>query len=178
MHRTLLLVVVFLIPLVVAGQPIATISTSAPLVINGVSVPVAGIPTWPLAAGDEIVTGSSPASITFHDGSVVTVSKDSKAKVGKSSVDLLTGTAAYKLGSAKGLDLRASGRPIDVKAQPEGVVSVEGHGNVVVRGKGAQDQNAMGKYKKPKPRSGHEKDDDDDDDVKPPKDIKGPNKAR
>jgi len=166
MHRWILAVVALVIPVAAAAQQFATVSGSAGLTVNGVSVPTAGIPRWPVSAGDEIATGTDSASILFQDGSRITLGRNTRARLSTHSpvgIDLLAGTANYKFVSPANSEVNAFGRPVDLHSLSEGVVAIEGADQVTVRprGRGENADNASAlKNKKPKPRSGHDKDDD------------------
>ena len=54
-----------------AASPLGSASDTQPFRLNGPTVPRAGGPSWPIAAGDVIVTHSAPATIVFPDGSRV-----------------------------------------------------------------------------------------------------------
>jgi FecR-like protein len=64
-----------------AASPVGTISSSSPFLLRGASVPVAGVPSWPVAAGDEFATDVGPATLNLRDGSRVTLGKNSRAKL-------------------------------------------------------------------------------------------------
>jgi hypothetical protein len=90
-----------LAPLGLAAGPIATVSSSQSFNLSGHAVTAAGITSWPLVAGDDLATGGSPAVLYFHDGSSVTLSAGSTAKLGGSAREpklmLTSGTFDYKL---------------------------------------------------------------------------------
>jgi len=65
----------------IAAPPVASITSSSNFELSGSNVVVAGVPSWPLVAGDTIVAGTSAARIRFMDGSVVTLGPKSKASV-------------------------------------------------------------------------------------------------
>jgi hypothetical protein len=166
MQRSLLLVTALLVPLVVAAQPAATVFTSGPLKINGVQMANAGIPSFPLAAGDEIATTANQAIIVFPDGSRITMGKGARAKLsteGPRGIDLLAGTAVYKSTSLSTFGMRAFGRPVNLQSLSEGVVSITGPDKVAVRAKVPGDDADISKMKhnKPKPRSNHGKHDEE-----------------
>lgn len=56
-----------------AEPPPATITSAQPFRLSGATVPVAGVPHWPLLRGDEVVLGDSPGEVIFRDGSRVFV---------------------------------------------------------------------------------------------------------
>jgi hypothetical protein len=63
-------------------------------------VTVCGITSWPVVAGDDLATAKSPATLYFQDGSSVTLSAGSSAKLSGSSREpklvLTSGTFDYK----------------------------------------------------------------------------------
>ena len=64
-----------------AASPVASVTSEAPFRLRGAVVPVAGVPSWPLLAGDEIATDGSAAAIRFSDGSSVTLRQNSTARL-------------------------------------------------------------------------------------------------
>ena len=54
-----------------AVQPIASITSASPFELRGHIVNVDGVPTWPIAAGDDIAISKDSASLQFRDGSRV-----------------------------------------------------------------------------------------------------------
>ncbi|HEY1945391.1 MAG TPA: hypothetical protein VGG97_00175 [Bryobacteraceae bacterium] len=84
-----------------AAGPIATVSSSQSFNLSGHAVTVAGITSWPVVAGDALATAKSPATLYFHDGSSVTLSAGSSAKLGGSAREpklmLTSGRFDYKL---------------------------------------------------------------------------------
>src|SRR5581483_10602517 len=79
-----------------AAVPAARVSSGEPFMLRGAVVPVAGVPSWPLLAGDSIGTEGASASIRFADGSVVTLAERSNAQLeevnGKVALRLLGGS--------------------------------------------------------------------------------------
>lgn len=63
-----------------ASQPVASVSGSGPFSINGASL-AAGIPSWPVMAGDQIASGSTPVEITLPDGTQLDLSPQSKVTI-------------------------------------------------------------------------------------------------
>lgn len=96
-----------------AAAPIANVSGTEPFKVSGVSVPVSGVSSWPVIAGDELQIGNAPVVLTFKDGSRVTLGKNSRATVeGKSknaALRLLDGAMAFTLinGSSVRLDRKS-----------------------------------------------------------------------
>ena len=93
------------------GTPVATVSSSQPFTMSGATVNPAGVPSWPVMAGAEIVAGSAPVTVTFPDGSRISLAPGSKARVelqnGKPVLRLMEGEAAYDLRSADSVILLA-----------------------------------------------------------------------
>jgi hypothetical protein len=112
-----------LVSLGFAVAPIGAISGDAPFQLRGSMVPVAGVPSWPVVAGDEIATDAGSATLRLHDGSVVTLAKRSQAKIeqenGQMVLRLKSGTMEYNV--AKGSTLHIINRTSPVPVQP-GVV--------------------------------------------------------
>jgi len=78
------LLLCFLTVVLSAAGPEATVSSPEPFRLRGVVVPVAGVPSWPLLAGDEIATDRAPATIRFADGSSVVLQQNSAARIERS----------------------------------------------------------------------------------------------
>lgn len=90
----------FLVALQCFGaSPVATISSTQPLVISGVTVPANRVISWPVSIHDEITTQSAPAMLRFNDGTVVTLQRNSRLRLeqGKAGVELkmMDGSAIY-----------------------------------------------------------------------------------
>lgn len=87
--------------LMFGADTVAYVSSPQPFLLDGVSVPTAGVGSWPLVVGDEITTDRSSAVVRFTDGSRVTVAAQSKARVEKDgkhlSLCFLKGSGAYFL---------------------------------------------------------------------------------
>jgi len=79
-----------------AAGPIARVSSALPFQLRGALVPVAGVSSWPVLAGDSIATGDAAATIHFLDGTSVVLAQHSTARVeelnGRNTVRLLGGT--------------------------------------------------------------------------------------
>jgi hypothetical protein len=113
-----------------AERPVATITSSEAFELSGVRVPVAGVPQWPLVSGDEVVTGSAPALVSFADGSRVTMNARSRVKLqasGKETVlRLLKGDMAYKVAKNSPVKLAALSKDTLLDSSGEGVLSTDG----------------------------------------------------
>jgi hypothetical protein len=83
-----------------ASAPLGSVSSSQPFELNGATVSVAGIPAWPVKAGDVIVTHSAPATIVFHDGRRFVMAENTRLKIEvdkhkRPLLTLLAGTGKY-----------------------------------------------------------------------------------
>lgn len=100
------------------GTRVASATSSQAFTLNGEQVNPRGVPTWPVMAGNEIVAGSAPVTLTFSDGSRISLSPGAKAKVevveGKIVFRLLSGEAAYDLKQLDSITLVA----IDATVKP------------------------------------------------------------
>ncbi len=87
--------------IVLGAAPIATVTSSGTFELRGKQVKADGVPSWPVMEGDEIGTSAGPATVQFRDGSRVTLSGKSKAKVEKTDdglvFRLLTGSMQFTL---------------------------------------------------------------------------------
>jgi hypothetical protein len=81
-----------------------SLSGSQPFDLNGAIVPVAGIASWPLFAGDHVVTHSAPATVVFRGGSRIVLEPNSELKIDakdrKPVIALLRGSGKYSLAGA------------------------------------------------------------------------------
>jgi len=97
----------------------ATATSSSAFKLGGAEVQVAGVPNWPVVAGDEVQAGEAPVLISFKDGNRVTLAKGSKARIeksgGKTLLRLLDGSCSYILTSHLSLGLMAGDKPAEVR---------------------------------------------------------------
>lgn len=115
--RRILALAVAGIGLAVAATPVGVIRSSETFRLRGVPVSVAGVPSWPVVAGDDIATSGSQAIVSFRDGSRVTLDQKSKAKIeDDGTFRLLEGTMWYKL--ASGSTLRVASQSKLLQATP------------------------------------------------------------
>jgi hypothetical protein len=82
--------------LLVASQPVATVTSLAPFELQGHQVNVGGVPSWPVAAGDIVATRSESATIQLRQGTRITLLENSTVRIGSSgsgapTIDLLAG---------------------------------------------------------------------------------------
>jgi len=120
-----------------AANPIGVLTSAGSLRLNGVSLPVEGVPNWPLTAGDEIITGSHPAVIVLHDQSRVKIDKKSRVMLkrlaGRVEVWILAGTLADLIPKLSETKIRLPGQPgEDLDLDPsEGEVTVDENGGII-----------------------------------------------
>jgi hypothetical protein len=96
-----LYLLILLTPLaLMAADPVARITSSGPLTLDGKPVPETAVSSLPLAVGDEVSTSTSEATIFFADKSRAKVAPNSRVKLepNGSSVLLrvLSGSAELK----------------------------------------------------------------------------------
>lgn len=93
------LVTFALAPCTWAATLVGRVSSSQSFKLNGTPMPVEGVPSWPLYAGDVIVTQAAQATIVFRNGSRVVLEPNSELKVEikdkKPVVRLLRGNGKY-----------------------------------------------------------------------------------
>jgi hypothetical protein len=119
-----------------AAPPIATISTGGALKINNQPIPTTGAPTWPLAKGDEVVTGLDPATIVFPDGARFTMQPNTRLVIRQCDIcvlQLFEGSLAYKILDASASQVCALGRPVQPAPRTEGKIVIESADRVVVQ---------------------------------------------
>ena len=101
--------------LCLAASPVAMVRSSSPFVLSGAAVPVAGMSSYPITAGDELVAGMAPVLIAFADGSRVTLEKNSKARIESEDQNtvlrLVAGSGTYRLSQGSKLRLFEADKP-------------------------------------------------------------------
>jgi len=93
-----------------AQTQVATVTSSAAFTLRGAGItPGAGVPTWPVLAGDSVTAGTALTILTFPEGSVVTLAPGAEGKVGfvngKPTFQLVSGKARYSLKSQNSISL-------------------------------------------------------------------------
>jgi hypothetical protein len=63
------------------SSPLATVANEGPFALNEQTVSARGVLSWPLLAGDRIVTAATPALISFNDGSTISLSPNSALRL-------------------------------------------------------------------------------------------------
>ena len=87
-----------------AATPLGRVSSSQPFEMNGATVPVGGVASWPLFAGDVIDTHAAPATVIFPGGNRIVLEPNSELKIEakgrKPIIRLLHGSGKYFLAGA------------------------------------------------------------------------------
>ena len=82
-----------------AAPPVGTVTSSENFRLSGSEVSVAGVPSWPVLAGDVVQTGSGSAMLRFADGSRVVLNGNSRVALEQAGsatrVKLLSGSLKY-----------------------------------------------------------------------------------
>jgi len=103
-----------------AAAPVASVMSSSDFQLRGVSVNTAGVPSWPVLAGDTVTAGTGSATIRFMDGTMVTLAPGSKVAVQEKKNDvslrLVNGFMSFTLAPSSALSVY-SGNTL-VQAQP------------------------------------------------------------
>jgi len=97
-----------------ALAPVGTVTSSSAFELSGSAVNIAGVPAWPILAGDSVTAGSSFLTISFRDGSRVTLAPGSRLKIDSSgsSANLTGGSMQFLLASGSGLRIFQSSDPV------------------------------------------------------------------
>lgn len=110
-----------------AAEPLAVITSAGPFELSGVTVPVTGVPSWPLVEGDEVVTKHSGAILMFDKETKVVLDKDSavelKRQDSRTTLELLRGALKYSLPAGSLLQILARDQALD-PSSTRGSVSV------------------------------------------------------
>lgn len=82
-----------------AAAPVATVSSTQPVLVSGIAVPTNRVISWPVGVNDEITTQGATALVRFTDGSVVTLQRNSRMRLESNAsgveVKMLSGSAIY-----------------------------------------------------------------------------------
>jgi len=115
------------VSLAFAAGPVGTVSSKEAFRLRGKTVPVEGVPSWPIMAGDELATDQGPATLQFKDGSRVVIGKSSKVKLAEAEgsliLKLIDGSMKYTMASTSTIRLEVAGKPLAYEAGTEGTVS-------------------------------------------------------
>jgi hypothetical protein len=109
--------------LLLASQPVATVTSSTPFELQGHQVNVGGVPSWPIAVGDVVATRSGSATIELRQGTRITVLEDSMVRIGSTgsgtpTIDLLAGR--MRIGS------NPSSKPLNISVDGKSVTASSG----------------------------------------------------
>ena len=103
-----------------AASAVATISSTQPVVVSGITVPTNRVISWPVAVNDEIATQGAPAMVRFADGSVVTLQRNSRMRLEPAAagveVKMLSGSAIYDIKPKSGVSFGPAINPGAVSA--------------------------------------------------------------
>jgi hypothetical protein len=86
------------------SSPVATLSGSSNVSVNGIAL-ATGVPSWPVLAGDQISTGSSPVLITLPDGTELDLAAKSRVtlKIDNGVVEVIVSSGSFqKVGQKDG----------------------------------------------------------------------------
>jgi ferric-dicitrate binding protein FerR (iron transport regulator) len=115
-----------------AATPVASVTSSSDFQLSGANVIAAGVPSWPVMAGDTVVAGTSAARIRFVDGTMVTLGPRSQVTLQRRTDDLslrlVNGFISFTLASGSALSVYSGNTP--VHAQP-GVLTTASTGTGV-----------------------------------------------
>ena len=148
-----------------ADKRVATLTTNSSFQLRGADVPAAGVPHWPVMAGDTMVAGSGTATLTLDDGSRITLDPNSSARVdkrdGRINFHLLTGSSSYELASNSNVTVFSGEQPVTAAAKndPSGIPpgrinAAEVKARLIARGvPGKGLPNALENITKPRPVS-------------------------
>jgi hypothetical protein len=122
-----------------AAEPLAVLTASGDIKLNGKPLPTAGAPNWPLDAGDEVLTGETGAVIAFSDSMRVTLGRDSRLvlqQCGRCVAQFYRGALDYDKPAGSKAEICALGRPVRPAPGSSGSVIAESAGKIVLRAGG------------------------------------------
>jgi len=128
MHRKILATALGLFGSVsFAATPVASVSTSQPFTLDGHSVSAKGVDSWPLVVGDEVATSTSPAKISFRDGSSIALAAQSDAKIAGTPSEpvflLVSGSLDYNLAKNSKVSVTKLQQPVKANKARAAVVA-------------------------------------------------------
>ena len=111
--------VALVVSVAMAANPIATVVSGEGLKVRGTPIPPTAVSSWPVASGDELASGASPAVVMFKDQSRLTLSANSRVKIeqhsGSTCIYLLEGS--FRLSAVAGANMGVCGRGKSLVAQ-------------------------------------------------------------
>ncbi len=136
MLRSTLLLMLLLSCAAYAADPVATVTTGGFLKVNGNVIPTTGAPTWPLYAGDEVITEPNTAVVTIlADGSrfmLGTVTRIVIKSCSRCVIQLWRGSTNWDTPKDANSEVCALGHPVDPKPLTKGVIKIDQNNKVIV----------------------------------------------
>jgi hypothetical protein len=136
MLKRLALLTVIAACVLLAAAPVATVTGGPDLKINGKVVATAGAPNWPLAAGDELLTGAATAVVSFPDAARLTMKANTKLVLqvcDRCIVQLFQGSLDYHKPPDSNLEVCALGHRIRPVPGADGSIAVVNEEEVVLK---------------------------------------------
>jgi hypothetical protein len=101
------------------GQIQVNASSPSSFTLRGATIGTGqGVPSWPVLTGDTVKAGKAPVTLTFSDGSTITLDPGAEATLdlsGKTPVfKLMKGTAEYALKTPASVELVSGGQNVTV----------------------------------------------------------------
>ena len=119
---------VVLVSFAVAAVPIATVVSGDGLKVRGTPVPASGVSSWPIANGDELASGASPAVVMFKDQSRLTLDSGSRVKLeqrgGNTCIFLQVGSVKLSAVAGAKIGLCGLGKSLVAQTPFEGQVTM------------------------------------------------------
>lgn len=113
-----------------AATPLASVSSAESFRLNGVRIPVEGVPSWPLVGGDDVATSGASAVILFPDRSRVTLDKNSRARLssvnGRVELRLVEGQMSVNVATRSGPEIYTPSGRVQTRFGSETAVTVKG----------------------------------------------------
>jgi hypothetical protein len=113
MQTPVLVMAALSVSIAAAQVQVANAVSSAPFTLREASVAAGqGVPNWPVLVGDTVKAGTAKTTLTFVDGSVITLNPGASGRVNMSggvpSFELLSGTGEYALKTPTSVRLMSS----------------------------------------------------------------------
>jgi hypothetical protein len=135
MLRSLLILTIVLSCAAYAADPVATVTTGGFLKVNGNVIPTKGAPTWPLFAGDEVITEPDAAVVTIpEDGSRFALGPLTHIVIKSCTREVIqmhSGSTTWDASKDPKIQICALGHPIDPKPLTQGTVTIDEHAKKV-----------------------------------------------
>ena len=137
------LVITVLVAATCFGQSqAATVTSSSAFTLRNATVnPGQGVPDWPVLAGDTVKAGESPVTLTFPDGSTITLNPGAVASLDLSGQTpvfrLKRGSALYNLKTLTSVQVLLGDQNVALTALTGTLGKTGGHVALAVVGAGA-----------------------------------------